>query len=72
MQEAHVKSCLDGGVTGPASAQQAGKYLVYKLPAESTLIGIECEFPILPIPEWHAHGNLGLGAICLEEFVKGA
>lgn len=41
MQEAHVKSCLDGPSGGPG-ANQAGKYLVYKLPPESTLIGIEC------------------------------
>ncbi|KAI6035265.1 hypothetical protein F5J12DRAFT_18697 [Pisolithus orientalis] len=39
-QEAHVKGCLDGGL-GP-SAPQAAKYLVYKLPAESTLLGVEC------------------------------
>jgi hypothetical protein len=40
-QEAHVKSCLDGPSGGPG-INQAGKYLVYKLPAESTLIGVEC------------------------------
>lgn len=39
MQEAHVKSCLDGPSGG---ISQAGKYLVYKLPAESALIGVEC------------------------------
>jgi hypothetical protein len=39
-QEAHVKSCLEGGAgTSPKSA----KYLVYKLPGESPLIGIECK-----------------------------
>ncbi|KAI0068940.1 FYVE-domain-containing protein [Artomyces pyxidatus] len=38
-QEAHVKSCLDGG-TG--QSPQSAKYLVYKLPGESTLIGTEC------------------------------
>jgi len=42
-QEAHVKSCLDGPSGGPG-INQAGKYLVYKLPAESTLIGVECEW----------------------------
>jgi len=41
MQEAHVRTCLEGGSVGPG-IQQAGKYLVYKLPGESTLIGIEC------------------------------
>lgn len=44
MQEAHVKSCLDGPSGGPG-INQAGKYLVYKLPAESTLIGVECMQP---------------------------
>ncbi|KAJ7095261.1 FYVE-domain-containing protein, partial [Mycena belliarum] len=38
-QEIHVRTCLEGG-TGPTS--QAPKYLVYRLPAESTLIGVEC------------------------------
>ncbi|KAF7332129.1 Ankyrin unc44 [Mycena kentingensis (nom. inval.)] len=38
-QEAHVRSCLEGG-SGPAS--HAPKYLVYRLPTESTLIGVEC------------------------------
>jgi len=38
-QEVHVRTCLEGG-TGPTS--QAPKYLVYRLPAESTLIGVEC------------------------------
>ncbi|TFL05679.1 hypothetical protein BDV98DRAFT_229793 [Pterulicium gracile] len=38
-QEAHVKHCLDGG---SSSAPQAAKYLVYRLPAESTLISVEC------------------------------
>ncbi|OCH90699.1 FYVE-domain-containing protein, partial [Obba rivulosa] len=37
-QEAHVKNCLEGGGTTP----QTAKYLVYKLPAESALIGTEC------------------------------
>ncbi|KAH9943326.1 uncharacterized protein BXZ73DRAFT_87675 [Epithele typhae] len=39
VQEAHVKNCLEGG-TG--TAPQTAKYLVYKLPAESSLIGHEC------------------------------
>ncbi|KAF5393644.1 hypothetical protein D9757_000137 [Collybiopsis confluens] len=43
-QEVHVKNCLDGGA-GPT--HQAAKYLVYKLPADSTLVGIEC------VPWWH-------------------
>ncbi|CAK5275708.1 unnamed protein product [Mycena citricolor] len=38
-QEVHVRTCLEGG-SGPTS--QAPKYLVYRLPAESTLIGVEC------------------------------
>src|SRR5712672_1051021 len=39
-QEAHVRSCLDDG--GGHSPQTA-RYLVYSLPGESTLIGIECK-----------------------------
>lgn len=38
-QEIHVKNCLDGG---SGATPQPAKYLVYKLPAESTLIGVEC------------------------------
>ncbi|KAJ7591175.1 hypothetical protein C8J56DRAFT_1003730 [Mycena floridula] len=37
-QEAHVRSCLEGGSTTP----QAAKYLVYQLPTDSRLIGAEC------------------------------
>ncbi|KAF8138606.1 FYVE-domain-containing protein [Boletus edulis] len=38
-QEAHVKGCLDGGTR---TAPQTVKYLVYELPAESALVGVEC------------------------------
>ena len=38
-QEAHVKNCLEGGA---GSVPQSAKYLVYKLPGESPLVGIEC------------------------------
>ncbi|QRW16388.1 ankyrin repeats [Rhizoctonia solani] len=41
VQEDHVRMCLEGGRSGPAS-QTAARYLVYKLPAESALIGTEC------------------------------
>jgi len=37
-QETHVKNCLDGGSHTP----QTPKYLVYRLPAESVLVGVEC------------------------------
>ena len=40
LQEAHVKNCLEGG---SGATPQAAKYLVYKLPAESALIGTECK-----------------------------
>ena len=40
VQELHVKQCLEGG-TG--TSPQSAKYLVYKLPGESTLVGIECK-----------------------------
>ncbi|KAI1796260.1 FYVE zinc finger-domain-containing protein, partial [Ganoderma leucocontextum] len=39
VQESHVKHCLEGGTGKPP---QTAKYLVYKLPAESPLIGTEC------------------------------
>lgn len=39
LQEAHVKSCLEGGA---GASPQTAKYLVYKLPEESALIGTEC------------------------------
>lgn len=35
-----MKSCLEGGV---GSIQQPAKYLVYRLPGESLLVGTECE-----------------------------
>ncbi|KAJ7667873.1 FYVE-domain-containing protein, partial [Mycena polygramma] len=38
-QEVHVRTCLEGG---SGATPQAPKYLVYRLPAESTLIGVEC------------------------------
>lgn len=34
-----MKSCLEGG---GGAAPPTAKYLVYKLPAESALIGTEC------------------------------
>jgi len=41
MQEAHVKACLEGP-SGDSGTQHPGKYLVYRLPGESALIGVEC------------------------------
>ncbi|KAF9469007.1 hypothetical protein BDZ94DRAFT_1245146 [Collybia nuda] len=38
-QEKHVKNCLEGG---SGTTPQAAKYLVYRLPAESALLGVEC------------------------------
>ncbi|KAG1892597.1 hypothetical protein F4604DRAFT_1672578 [Suillus subluteus] len=38
-QEAHVKICLEGDA---GTTPQAAKYLVYKLPGESALLGVEC------------------------------
>ncbi|KAL0949687.1 hypothetical protein HGRIS_009724 [Hohenbuehelia grisea] len=38
-QEAHVKHCLEGG---SGTTPQTAKYLVYRLPGESVLIGVEC------------------------------
>ena len=39
LQEAHVRNCLEGG---SGTSPQTAKYLVYKLPEESALIGTEC------------------------------
>ncbi len=70
-QETHVKACLEGGV---GSVQQPARYLVYKLPAESLLVGTECESL-----RTHAFINCTrylvvfcAGVICLEEFMKGS
>jgi len=38
-QEAHVKRCLD---SGKGESPPTAKYLVYRLPVDSALIGIEC------------------------------
>ena len=40
VQELHVKQCLEGGA---GTSPQSAKYLVYRLPGESTLVGVECE-----------------------------
>ncbi|KAL7410304.1 hypothetical protein BDY24DRAFT_400096 [Mrakia frigida] len=37
-QEAHVRACLEDG----GSSVQAGRYLVYRLKPESSLVGVEC------------------------------
>lgn len=68
-QEEHVRQCLEGGSgQGPATS----RYLVYRLPAESALLGVECEsmrsFTTILITD---SPNLHPGVICLEEFVKG-
>ncbi|TFK55808.1 hypothetical protein OE88DRAFT_1652296 [Heliocybe sulcata] len=41
VQEAHVKLCLEGGA---GASPPTAKYLVYRLPAESALIGVECAY----------------------------
>ncbi|EJU06536.1 ankyrin [Dacryopinax primogenitus] len=40
-QEIHVKNCLEGNSSG--GVQNSARYLVYRLPADSSLIGSECE-----------------------------
>jgi len=40
VQEDHVRTCLEGD-RGPG-LHQSGRYLVYKLPQESVLVGTEC------------------------------
>ncbi|EKM80171.1 hypothetical protein AGABI1DRAFT_91442 [Agaricus bisporus var. burnettii JB137-S8] len=38
-QEEHVRQCLEGG---PGQDLPTSRYLVYRLPAESALLGVEC------------------------------
>jgi hypothetical protein len=57
---------------GDSNTLQAAKYLVYKLPAESVLIGIECSFAVLVARVAPVSEKLPAGDICLEEFAKGA
>ena len=47
-----MKNCLEGG-TG--TVPQTAKYLVYKLPEESALIGTECKFHRDLVPGFEAH-----------------
>lgn len=59
MQEAHVKNCLEGG---SGATPQAAKYLVYKLPTESTLIGVEC---VICLEEFVAESTVArLSCLC--------
>ena len=44
-------------------------YLTYKLPGESTLIGIECKTK--SIVRISSFAQFSLGIICFEEFVEG-
>ncbi|KAJ7507673.1 FYVE-domain-containing protein, partial [Mycena galericulata] len=60
-QERHVRTCLEGG-SGPTS--QVPKYLVYRLPAESTLIGLEC---VICLEEF-AKGSMVARLSCLCSF----
>ena len=69
MQELHVKLCLEGG-TG--TSPQSAKYLVYRLPGESTLVGIECELARVGSLMARPDDALSTGVICLEEFREGS
>ncbi|KAG7449375.1 uncharacterized protein BT62DRAFT_1054189 [Guyanagaster necrorhizus] len=60
-QEAHVKNCLEGG---SGTTPQTAKYLVYSLPAESTLIGVEC---VICLEEF-AKGSVVARLSCLCSF----
>lgn len=49
-QEAHVRACLEGGSgTAQSGPPQPAKYLVYRLPAESALLGVECALIFSPM-----------------------
>ncbi|KAH8118604.1 hypothetical protein DFH11DRAFT_1503082 [Phellopilus nigrolimitatus] len=60
-QEAHIKSCLEGGV---GTIQQPAKYLVYRLPGESLLVGMEC---VICLEEF-AKGSMVARLSCLCSF----
>ncbi|KAJ6629117.1 hypothetical protein B0H10DRAFT_1776834, partial [Mycena sp. CBHHK59/15] len=69
-QEIHVRACLEGG-SGPTS--QAPKYLVYRLPAESTLIGLECalvhiQTTVCLALTWHFKGSMVARLSCFCSF----
>ncbi|KZW04274.1 hypothetical protein EXIGLDRAFT_786159 [Exidia glandulosa HHB12029] len=64
VQEAHVKNCLDGGAGGSRTPHAGAKYLVYRLPAESPLIGVEC---VICLEEF-AKGSLIARLSCLCAF----
>ncbi|KAI0306973.1 hypothetical protein B0F90DRAFT_1813808 [Multifurca ochricompacta] len=63
-QEAHVRSCLDGG---KGQSPQTAKYLVYPLPGESTLIGTEC---VICLEEF-VEGSMVARLSCLCSFHNG-
>jgi hypothetical protein len=67
-QQLHVKECLEGG--GGASTQSA-RYLVYRLPGESPLIGVECGL-ISVCSGCSVDVGFLAGVICLEEFKEGS
>ncbi|KAF8493508.1 hypothetical protein JB92DRAFT_2750329 [Gautieria morchelliformis] len=63
LQEAHVKACLEGP-SGGSATEQPVKYLVYRLPAESALIGVEC---VICLEEF-VRGSLVARLSCLCSF----
>ncbi|KAI0265184.1 FYVE zinc finger-domain-containing protein [Gloeopeniophorella convolvens] len=63
-QEAHVRNCLDGG---NGQSPQTAKYLVYRLPGESTLIGTEC---VICLEEF-VEGSMVARLSCLCSFHNG-
>lgn len=66
-QEAHVKICLEGE---SGTSPQTTRYLVYKLPGESRLIGTECKH-LASVGLTKADDAMAIGVICLEEFTEG-
>ncbi|KAI9428375.1 hypothetical protein H4582DRAFT_753307 [Lactarius indigo] len=63
-QEAHVRGCLDGG---KGQSPPTAKYLVYRLPGESTLVGIEC---VICLEEF-VEGSMVARLSCLCSFHNG-
>ncbi|KAH7105458.1 hypothetical protein BKA62DRAFT_612996 [Auriculariales sp. MPI-PUGE-AT-0066] len=62
-QEAHVRNCLEGG-SGALARQTGPKYLVYRLPPDSPLVGTEC---VICLEEF-AKGSLIARLSCLCTF----
>ena len=62
-----MKACLEGE---SGTSPQTTRYLVYKLPGESRLIGTECKH-LVSVGLTVTEDASAIGVICLEEFTEG-